>query len=538
MDVSEIMDAYFPKIESMRPEQSSAIDSLISGENVLALLPTGYGKSLIYQVAGLVLGGTTIVISPLVALMRQQRDQLAEKGLDAVNFSGMSSVKQAQTLTKMAEEGLPRFIFTSPERLSNDGYFEHVLSMRRDDIGLVVVDEVHCVSQWGEGFRPAYRNIPAALDRVFGGDWPTLLCLTATLNEHQQVEVERDFKISKVLRGKNMRRPELTLEKIVLRDDKDPSRSTKDEELERILDDHRGEKVLVFVHRKYGNKGTTRTLFEKYKDSYDGVAYFDSAMGDEEKDDVLRGFSNGSIKVVFATSAFGMGVDIPDIRVVVNYLVSETVEQYYQEVGRAGRDRERAWGYLLYTDQSRRGRIQLLGRSLCTKRGLEEEWDNRKPKRGSKFGHVNYESMNDEQRTAFALLVDYGVLVIVAKGVQSLDGFVPATTRGKAFLAELTSHSKSGLVAFILKKSGKDASSLTHELWSLCANGDIRVKTAPNKAIFFKVGRELTDEITDLIVADQERKKSARRLAFEAFADGIEDEGKSMQDLVDEALGF
>lgn len=535
MDVNDVLGTYFPNINGLHKEQEEAIDLLVKGANTLCLLPTGFGKSLIYQVTGLSLEKTTVVISPLVALMRQQQQQLQEKGLEAVNFSGMSSIDQFKALSRMSQDGMPRFLFTSPERLSNDGFFEYVLSKRRDDVGLVVVDEVHCVSQWGEGFRPAYRSIPQSLDRVFGHDWPTVLCLTATLNQAQQEEVMRDFRIDSVVRGENMRRPELLLDKRILGDGRE---SRKDEELERILDEHQGEKILVFVHRKYGNKGTTRTLYDKYKDAYDGVAYFDSAMDDKEKDDVLAGFSDGSIRIVFATSAFGMGVDIPDIRVVVNYLVSETVEQYYQEVGRAGRDRQRAWGYLLYTNQSRAGRIQLLGRSLCSRKGIESEWDDRRPKRGKTFGHVNYETMTDNQRTAFALLVDYGVLEIIAKGVQSIDCFQGTTDEGRAFLSELEKHSKTGLFGIIVKKSGRDVASLTNEIWRRCADGDIRLRRAPSRAIFFRSGKELTDEVVEQIVADQDAKKRSRRKAFELFADGIEDESKSMQDLVDEALGF
>lgn len=201
----------------------------------------------------------------------------------------------------------------------SDGYLEYALNKRRDDIGLVVVDEAHCISQWGDGFRPAYRNIPDFLDRIFGRDgWPATLCLTATLNEEQQQQVIKDFHISNVVKGENLWRKNLYLEILNLKDGKE---DTKDEELERIIEKHRGEKILVFAHRVYGKHPTTRTLYDKYKDVYEGVAYFDSKADDKYKAYVLEGFKNGDIKIVFATSAFGMGVDIPDIRVVVNYLI-------------------------------------------------------------------------------------------------------------------------------------------------------------------------------------------------------------------------
>ena len=453
MDKQEILKKYFPKVDCFRDVQEPTIDALIAGEKVLCLMPTGGGKSLIYQISGLAIGKATLVISPLVALMSQQSKQMTSIGISSVNFAGMDYRKQFRTITDMANGVLPKFIFSSPERIANDGYLEYMLRLRKDDIGLVVIDEVHCVSQWGEGFRPAYRNIPLFLDRIFGNEWPRILCLTATLNEKQQEQICKEFKITELIKGENLWRDNLHLEIINLKDGKE---ETKDAELEKIIERHGGEKILVFAHRKKGNNGTTRTLYEKYKDVYEGVAYFDSDMGDGDKDAVMRGFSNGSIKIVFATSAFGMGVDIGDIRVVVNYLISETIEQYYQEVGRGGRDGKPAYGYLLYTNQSKRGRRMLLNQSLCTEATLNNEWEDRQLGDGKSFDHVSYETMTQEQRTAFALLMDYDVISIVAKGVQTIRCFEGITPSGKAYLDELGKFSKSGLMTIIAKKSGKN----------------------------------------------------------------------------------
>ena len=527
-----MLKKYFPGIPDFREVQEPTIDALIAGNNVLCLMPTGGGKSLIYQIAGLALEKTTLVVSPLVALMSQQCEQLAGKGIPAINFSGMDYRKQFRVITEMAHSQLPRFIFTSPERISNDGYLEYVLKLRSEEIGLVVVDEVHCVSQWGEGFRPAYRNIPLALNRIFGEKWPRVLCLTATLNDKQQAQIQDEFHITKLIKGEKLWRENLHLEIINLKDGKD---ETKDSELEKIIEGHTNEKILVFAHRKYGNKGTTRTLSEKYKDIYDGVAYFDSDMNDSDKAAVMQGFIDGSVKIVFATSAFGMGVDIEDIRVVVNYLISETVEQYYQEVGRGGRDGKPAYGYLLYTNQSKRGRRNLLNSTLCTEKNIRDEWDARKLKPGQSFNHVDYESMNDEQRTAFALLLDYEVISVVAKGVQSLKCFEAVTPEGKAFLDSMTGLSKTGLISIVAKKSGKNINTLTLDIWSHCANGNIRVKSAPSKAIFYTIKNELTDEIVEQILSNQAAKKELRVKAFERFTQGIES-GKTAEQLVKEAL--
>ena len=270
MTKQEALRKYFKKIENFADVQEETIDSVLEGNNVLCLMPTGGGKSLIYQVAGICLEKTAIIISPLVALMNQQSREMAENGISTISFSGMDYKKQFKTITDMSNGYMPQYIFTSPERISSDGYLEYVLSKRKDDIGLIVIDEVHCISQWGEGFRPAYKNIPMFLDRIFGdGNWPATLCLTATLNEEQQEQIKREFHITKLIKGENLWRKNLNLEIINLKNGQD---DTKDSELEKIIEKHAGEKILVFAHRVYGKHPTTRTLYEKYKDVYDGVA--------------------------------------------------------------------------------------------------------------------------------------------------------------------------------------------------------------------------------------------------------------------------
>ena len=170
MTKEEVLAKYFSEKKGFRDVQEETIDSLLAGKNTLCLMPTGGGKSLIYQVAGLCMEKTTIIISPLIALMNQQNAEMRAKGISTVSFSGMDYKKQFALITDMANGVMPQYIFTSPERISSDGYLEYALNKRRDDIGLVVVDEAHCISQWGDGFRPAHRNIPDFLDRIFGRD--------------------------------------------------------------------------------------------------------------------------------------------------------------------------------------------------------------------------------------------------------------------------------------------------------------------------------------------------------------------------------
>lgn len=516
----EVLKKYFSEKEGFRDVQEEVIDSLLDGNSTLCLMPTGGGKSLIYQVAGICTEKTTIIISPLVALMNQQSQEMMEKGISTISFSGMDYKQQFKTITDMASGKMPQYMFTSPERISCDGYLEYVLSKQKNNIGLIVIDEAHCISQWGEGFRPAYKNIPLFLDRIFGdSNWPVVLCLTATLNVQQQQQIIGDFHIKKTIKGENLWRKNLQLEIFNLKNGKE---DTKDEQLEKIIEKHKGEKILVFAHRVYGKHPTTRTLYDKYKDVYEGVAYFDSKADDKYKAQVLKSFQNGDIKIVFATSAFGMGVDIPDIRVVVNYLISETVEQYYQEVGRGGRDGEQAYGYLLYTNQSKRGRLMLLNQSLCTEKSLIDLYEDRRPRGEMSFGHISYEDMNEEQKVAYALLQEYKIYSAVAKGLSSIRCLEAISAEGQSFIDSLKQYARNGSTSVISKKSGKNINSLILSIWEMCANGHIKMIKAPDRSIFYVQNKELDDDLKNKILNDQDAKKNLRVLKFEEFVSSIE----------------
>lgn len=534
MTKREVLERYFPGVQEFRGQQEPAIDALLAGERVLCLMPTGEGKSLIYQVAGLCLGKAVIVISPLIALMKQQSNELAARGLNCLFLSQLDQRQQFRRLSQMGQGEVPDFIFISPERAANDGYLEFVLALMKDKIGLVTIDEAHCISQWGDGFRPAYKTIPNFLNRVFGAGWPRVLCLTATLNPREQLQVRKDFGITSVISSPNLWRDNLKLSILNLGSGKNEK---KDAALETILQRHQGEKALVFVHRKYGKEGTTRTLSEKFAVTIDGCDYFDADISDKEKDRVLEGFADGSIKVVFATSAFGMGIDISDIRAVVHYLIPESVEQYYQEVGRAGRDGQEAHGYLLYTDQSRAGRMRLIENSLCNERDLRAQYERMQLKPSDPFGSITYDGLDDSARTAFALLCEYGVVRILAKGVQGLKPFEAEGAEGEAFLASVKTASQTQLTKIVCKKTNSSINDITAKVWTLCAHGQLKLGSSPVKAIFYDMAKELTDEIVQQIMDDQQAKREQRRDAFDGFAEQIR-AGESAETIVKTALAL
>ncbi|MBK7919035.1 MAG: DEAD/DEAH box helicase [Chloroflexi bacterium] len=228
--------------KGVRPTQRRIIETVLAGNNTLGLMPTGSGKSLCYWIAGMASQGVTLVIFPLTALMDEQAQKLTDQGCKIFTLhSGIDTKLQYQELIDLySARETPHFIFLSPERLGTDGFLEFVLQKIRDKIKLVVVDEAHCISQWGQDFRPFYKEIPPFLDTVFGEtSWPVVFCLTATLNPKDREQICQDFGIeeSHVIRHNVLLRPEINI-RIV----KVPDEDTKDERFWGLLDEHRHER--------------------------------------------------------------------------------------------------------------------------------------------------------------------------------------------------------------------------------------------------------------------------------------------------------
>lgn len=191
----------FPKLDfTLSDMQKKVITNVVEKDNTLGIMPTGSGKSAVYWMSAVELKGISIVISPLTALIEEQVQKIEEQGYETLKIhGGVDALKQISILTDFANgKTNPKFIFASPEKIATDGYFEYCLKQRKDEINLIVIDEVHCVSQWGMSFRPFYKRIPDFLDNLYGtGKWARILALTATLNPMELTDICAAFQIKK-----------------------------------------------------------------------------------------------------------------------------------------------------------------------------------------------------------------------------------------------------------------------------------------------------------------------------------------------------
>lgn len=348
------LQKFFPNIgfSSLKEDQEKVLNTLVDNGNTLGIIQTGGGKSMIYWMAALEMKGIAIVISPLISLIDEQTEKLKKQGYEVLELhGGIDPLKQMKLIKFFANKELnPNFIFLSPEKIAIDGLLEEAIKRRKDDIKLLVIDEVHCVSQWGMSFRPFYQRIPIFLNSIYGSsdNWCRILALTATVNNQELKDICTYFKIGK----KNIvRQPLMMRSEIQLHIKKCSKEAEKEAAFWDIVNIHKDEKILVYVYRKYSNHGVEGLCKEAESRGYKCAA-FHGDMTAKERQEIIEKYKNNEVKLVFATNAFGMGIDIPDIRVVIHYMIPESGEQYYQEIGRAARDGNAANAYMLYTDKN------------------------------------------------------------------------------------------------------------------------------------------------------------------------------------------
>jgi len=325
---------------AFRPGQAEAVENLLAGQHTLVVMPTGAGKSLIYQLAALHRPGLTLVISPLIALMKDQVDSLARHNIPATCInSALPTNEQARRLQAMTE-GAFRLAYVAPERLRSTPFQE---ALRSVTVSLLAVDEAHCISQWGHDFRPDYLHIASARSQM--GD-PVTVALTATATPQVQDDIVRLLGLPsarRIVTGFN--RPNLSFEVRYTAD-----LPAKLQTLQHLLAGWGDGAAIVYV-------GTRRDAEEvaEFVRSVCGLEaqHYHAGLDAETRTRVQEAFLAGDLPIVVATNAFGMGIDRPDVRLVVHYTLPGTLEAYYQEAGRAGRDGQPARAVLLYAPQDR-----------------------------------------------------------------------------------------------------------------------------------------------------------------------------------------
>ena len=335
MDYKEILRHYFG-YETFRSIQENIIRSIGSGRDTLGLMPTGGGKSITFQVPALAMPGVCIVITPLIALMKDQVAKLRERGIKATAvYSGMNRDNIIAALDNCIL-GDYKFLYVSPERLSSDIF---LTKLRRMQVSFITVDESHCISQWGYDFRPSYlaiADIRKQLPEV------PILALTATATP----EVVDDIQEKLQFREKNVFRMSFerkNLNYIVRTTD------NKEAELLHILD-RVGGSAIVYVR----NRDKTREIAKLLTEHGISASYYHAGLDTRDKDKRQQQWTEGMLRVIVATNAFGMGIDKADVRIVIHYEMPDSPEAYYQEAGRAGRDGLLAYAVLLYTAEDKR----------------------------------------------------------------------------------------------------------------------------------------------------------------------------------------
>ena len=332
----QILKTYFG-YDSFREGQTEIIDTILSGRDALAIMPTGAGKSLCYQVPALLLPGITLVVSPLISLMQDQVKSLNEAGIHAAYINSSLTEGQINKALSFAARGVYKIIYVAPERLETASFLSFAL---HTPISMVTVDEAHCISQWGQDFRPSYLKIIDFVEQLPGN--PIISAFTATATEVVKNDIARILKLKNpniVVTGFDRENLYYQVEHL--------TGKQKDIFIQNYIETHPNESGIIYC----ATRKNVDTLYEKLLKQGVSVTRYHAGMSNDIRKKSQDDFIYDRAQVVIATNAFGMGIDKSNVRFVIHYNMPQSMENYYQEAGRAGRDGEPAKCILLFSTQ-------------------------------------------------------------------------------------------------------------------------------------------------------------------------------------------
>ena len=321
--------------DSFRPGQEAVINAILEGRDILAVMPTGAGKSLCYQVPAMLLSGITLVISPLISLMQDQVKALNEAGVNAAFINSSLSEKELNDTFKNAYKGHYKIIYVAPERLMSEGFISFAKSV---EISMVTVDEAHCISQWGQDFRPSYMDIAEFINIL--DKRPIISAFTATATQN----VREDIICSLGLNDPYFLVTGFDRENLFFQVDKPHN---KERFILDFIERHRGESGIIYC----ATRKNVDSLYTLLRKQHISVVKYHAGMSNEERKQMQNDFVFDYTSIVIATNAFGMGIDKSNVRFVIHYNMPSSMENYYQEAGRAGRDGLNSECILLFSPQ-------------------------------------------------------------------------------------------------------------------------------------------------------------------------------------------